>query len=820
MASPSSQSFGKLSPVHGLERASTIKSSLTSRRSRQWGRSTSAGRAHSQDASEKITIKRQITEISDTNGPLRKSGNFGPGPRSEVTQSVPCIAGNPDFPKTKSELRNLNRTLSAPNLEEFLKEAKIPLLEGHTREVTIVEKDARQESVALWVMRRIWAQLQKRIPILEWLPNYDAKANLRGDINGGIVIGVVLVCQTMAHAAIATTSPVQGPYCALAPAIIYALFGTVRHASISSGAVAAMLIAEQLEGIRDINERTHVASLLSLYSGAIIAILGLLKVAFLVQFMSAPCLSGFVSAAALIITGSQLKHFFGVSEHVHGTNGFFQTLQAFSAHIPDTNFLSLGIGIFSILGIRSMKNFKAKYGKTGNYQVMIFLCSFKELIVVVIGTLIMYLTRGDPNWVLCFKPGLSLTGAVAPTIGVVPQGLPHFRLPWDSEQVSAANLKKWHDMVPASFIIALTTYLTTYASSKRIAIQQGYPVKPNQEAIALGLAGIGGSFFGSFPPSGSLSRASLLPQVGIKTQVGGIVACIVVGCVLTWFSPALYYLPRASLAGVIIFATYGLQDFKYALWLWKYSKIFVKESVNRQETEYRRTGGLRSDLMVWLCAFIGTLAFGVVKGIVMAITLSFILLIRAAVKPGVVTLGMVPKFNMFRDIRYWDPIETYPGVLIIQIRAALFFGNVDYVRSHCQKIIDAYRDPILFIVLDASCIHNIDATALTSLKEMLSHWSRQGISCIMSHANGQVRGVFATHLCDLNQVTFYLDTFEAVNIARQLIRRRLEQNPGTNLFTLFHESEQKAAAKKIQRMLRASPLMGGRRRVRCSSDSV
>jgi len=704
------------------------------------------------------------------------------------------------------------QTSSAPDLQQFMKEASVPLISGEVRESSL--PDVETEASALVCFKRSWVCCQKMVPILEWIPNYNVQANLKGDVTGGIIIGIVLVCQTMAHAAIATTTPVQGPYCALAPAMVYAIFGTVRHASISSGAVAAMLIAEQLNGIHDINERTHIASLMALYVGIIITILGLLRAAFLVRFMSTPCLSGFVSASALIITASQLKHFFGVSEHVPRTHGFFQTVLAFSGYIQDTNFLALGIGLFTIQGIRMMKAFKAKHGKTAKtriYRFLVFCCSFKELVVVIVGTLIMYFTHDDARWVLCRRPGLSVTGAVAPTIGHVPEGLPKFHLPWDPSQLPPIVVKNWQDMLPASFIIALTTYLTTYASSKRVAMQQGYSVAPNQEAIALGLAGIGGSFFGAFPPSGSLSRASLLPQVGIKTQLGGVVASIVVGLTLSWFSRALYYLPRASLGGIIIFASYGLQDFKYAAWLWKYSKVFVEETVSKEQNEYQRTGGLRADFMVWMCAFLCTLALGVVKGIVLGITLSLVLLIYNAVKPAVVTLGLVPKFNMWRDVRYWDSAEQYPGILILQVRAALFFGNADYVRSKCQKMIDQQTDPVLFVILDAGCVHSIDATAVNSLTDMLASWNRQGISCMMSNATGQVRGVFATHLGDLNQVTFYLGTSEAVDIARQLIRRRFEQNPNTDLFSLFHKHQEHVAAKKIQKMLRASPVFNPHR---------
>ena len=116
----------------------------------------------------------------------------------------------------------------------------------------------------------------------------------------------------MAHAAIATTETVQGPYCAIAPAIMYAIFGTSPHASISSGAVAAVLIAEQLQSYGSIEERTKIASLYALVVGFLLLIAGCVKLTFIVRFISRPTMSGFVTGAAFIIAATQSKQLTGI----------------------------------------------------------------------------------------------------------------------------------------------------------------------------------------------------------------------------------------------------------------------------------------------------------------------------------------------------------------------------------------------------------------------------------------------------------------------------------------------------------------------------
>lgn len=720
----------------------------------------------------------------------------------------------------------LQPSTSAPNLQSFVEEASTPLLTSPSgsrslqlkrqspEEVTNcldVESQERRldspeplrprprlsTSCVVGGVSACWHRIGDVLPILRWLPQYDWRKDLKGDVFGGIIIGVVLVCQTMAHAAIATTQPVQGPYCALAPAVTYAMLGTTRHASISSGAVAAMLIAEQLEVYHGIEMRTHMASLLALLVGIILAILGICRAAFVVRFMSQPCLSGFVSAASLVIVASQLKHFFGISEHVPSVNGFFQNVWVLLIYASDINVISIAIGLFCIFGIQTMKMFKIKHKSTGQYKVIVFLCSFKEILVVVVSTSLVAATAGNTSLILTHDGKLSRVGALVPCIGTVPEGLPEFRVPWDPSVVPDDIHRHVLQLLTPAGVIALTTYLTTYASSQRVATQQGYQIQPNQEAIALGFAGIVGSFFGAFPPSGSLSRASLLPQVGVQTQVGGLVAALIVGLSLSYLASGFYYMPRAALSGIIIFASYGLQDFKYLFWLLKHSRMWGKPR-SHERCEYQRSGGLYKDVCVWVCAFAVTLLCGVVDGICAAVGFSFFLLIKSAIKPAVLVMGRVQQFNMWRDVRYWDCAIRYPGVLVIAVRAPLFFGNAEFVREKIQMIIDKQEVPVEYVVFDAGAVHSIDATALSTLKDMMFSWKAKGVNCIVSNANGQVRGLLHTHMNDMHQVTFYLTTEDAVTIARKLLARRLDHGRQE---ARFNETE---AVVKIQRALRMS----------------
>ncbi|CAD7963376.1 unnamed protein product [Amoebophrya sp. A120] len=407
------------------------------------------------------------------------------------------------------------------------------------------------------------------VPITKWLPDYDCGKKLQGDIVGGVIVGLILICQTMAHAAIATTVTVQGPYCALGPAIMYAIFGTSPHASISSGAVAAVMIADQLSKYGDIEVRTRVASYLALTTGLLIFIFGVTKLTFLVRFLSQPTLSGFISGASLIIAATQSKQLTGLDKHLYNAKGVVPILTGTFANITAVNWAAVAIGLCVMAVLHKSKALKASLKKREETWAKILLQSldFKELFVVLFFGGLVYSLR-TPGAVNDSQE----TGLVVNVVGPVPQGVPGFTPPWEYVPDSVTFVS----LLPGSLLIALTSFITTFSSSRRVALQQGYSIKASQEAIALGIAGITGGFFQSFPVSGSLSRAALLPMLGINSQIGGLVATCVVASGLIFFSSAIFWIPKCVLSGIIILACTNLQDFPYLFWLIKTSKIQEK----------------------------------------------------------------------------------------------------------------------------------------------------------------------------------------------------------------------------------------------------
>ena len=163
--------------------------------------------------------------------------------------------------------------------------------------------------------------LHRLFPILTWLPQYK-RAWLGADLNAGLTVGIMLIPQGMAYAMIAGLPPVYGLYAALVPQLIYVLTGTSRKLGMGPVAMDSLLVAAGLGALKlsGISEYIGMAIFLALFMGVLQVVLGLLKMGFLVRFLSKPVISGFTSAAAVIIGFSQLKHLLGTN--VPGSNRF------------------------------------------------------------------------------------------------------------------------------------------------------------------------------------------------------------------------------------------------------------------------------------------------------------------------------------------------------------------------------------------------------------------------------------------------------------------------------------------------------------------
>ena len=522
------------------------------------------------------------------------------------------------------------------------------------------------------------------IPILNWLPDYKSEY-LKDDFIAGLTVAVLLIPQGMAYALIAGLPPIYGLYAALTPQIIYAFLGTSRQLAVGPVAMDSLLVAAGLGALSivDSNQYIQMAILLALTIGAIQFLLGLLKMGFIVNFLSKPVISGFTSAAAIIICINQLKHILGIS--ISQSNKIHIFTSALMQSETPINLHSLIIGIVSIILLILIKGWSSKIPSA--------------LVIVVIG--------------ICW---VTFTHQIQPSVAIVgniPDGLPNFYFP----------PLKWEiikELIPISLTIALVAFMEAISIAKSIQEKhKTYEINPNQELLALGASNMIGSFFQSYPTTGGFSRTAVNNEAGAKTGVAALISALIVAIILTFFTDWFYYLPKSVLGAIIIVAVIKLINYKYAIRLYKIRK---------------------DEFLVLLFTFIATLFIGITEGILFGIIFSFLLLIYRTSKPHYAFLGRIGSTNYFKNIkRFPDEVVLRDDLIILRFDAQLFFGNIHFFKKLVFDALNKNPRKVKGFIINARSMNYIDSTAIERLIDIIEKIQEKGIRVMLVGATGPTR---------------------------------------------------------------------------------
>uniref|UniRef100_A0A803P2D4 SLC26A/SulP transporter domain-containing protein n=1 Tax=Cannabis sativa TaxID=3483 RepID=A0A803P2D4_CANSA len=436
------------------------------------------------------------------------------------------------------------------------------------------------------LQRMTWIDwLDLFLPCSRWIRTYKWREYFQIDVMAGVTIGIMLVPQAMSYAKLAGLHPIYGLYSGFVPLFIYAIFGSSRQLAVGPVALVSLLVSNVLSGIVDSSDTelyTEMAILLALMVGILECTMGLLRLGWLIRFISHSVISGFTTASAIVIALSQAKYFLGydiersskivplVKSIIQGADGFLW---------PP---FVMGSIILAILLV--MKHL----GKSRKY--LRFLRAAGPLTGVVLGTAI----------VKVFNPSsISLVGGI-------PQGLPKFSIPKEFGYATS--------LIPTAFLITGVAILESVGIAKALAAKNGYELDSNQELFGLGVANIFGSFFSAYPSTGSFSRSAVSHESGAKTGLAGVVTGIVMGCALLFLTPLFKYIPQCALAAIVISAVMGLVDFEEAIFLWRVDK---------------------KDFLLWIITSTTTLFLGIEIGVLIGVGVSLAFVIHESANPHI-----------------------------------------------------------------------------------------------------------------------------------------------------------------------------------------
>jgi SulP family sulfate permease len=572
-----------------------------------------------------------------------------------------------------------------------------------------------------WVTSSNW---QTVLPIVRWLPAYDAK-HFSGDLTAALVVAVMLIPQSMAYAMLAGLPPQVGLYSSLLPLILYACFGTSQALAVGPVAIVSLMVASALAPLAPSGSAHYVALALSLavLSGLFLLLLGVLRVGFLVNFLSHPVLAGFTTAAAFVIGLSQLKDLAGLSL----TSSTFAPAQLWAtlAALPNANVLSLMMGIASILCLVWRNEVAAWINTRITLPPLVAreLAKAMPLLIVVVFIAL--------AWAVAARSRFGVA-----TVGDIPTGLPSLTAP----PLDFASLKP---LVLPAILISLVGFLESISVGKSLAAKRRRSIDPNQELIGLGAANIGAAFTGGYPVTGGLSRSVVNFSAGANTPLASIGTALVIALALLVLTPLLFHLPRAVLAAIVIVAVWNLIDFAALRHAWSYDRV---------------------DGAGYLATFLAVLSLGVDIGIVVGIVVSLLLHLWRTSRPHIAIVGRLGDTEHFRNVLR-HPVDTHDNLLLMRIDESLYFANAAFLEERVLAHV-AEHTAVKHFVLICNAVNTIDASALDTLSGLRQRLADMGIVMHLAEVKGPVtdRLLKTSFLDDLAPGRVFISTHEAVRM--------------------------------------------------------
>ncbi len=527
--------------------------------------------------------------------------------------------------------------------------------------------------------------ISRFVSVIDWLPDCTPKA-IPADVLAGIALAGLLVPEGMAYAGIAGVAPQMGLYAAMAGMFIYALFGTSRQLAVTSTSSSAAMLAALVAPIAagDSTKYAVLASGAAIAAGLIFLLGGVLKLGAVSEFISKPVLKGFVFGLALTIMVKQAHKLTGISA---GKGNFFHLVWHLITSLKEANLWVCAIGATAL-------------------AVMFLLGAFaprvpSALVVLVLGVL-------SVSWLGMKEHGVEV-------VGTIQAGMPSLSLPRVSE-----------DDITGLFVgaigIVLVLTAEALAAARTFAAKHRYEINPNQELCAMGAANIASGLFGGIIVGGGMSGTAANDSGGARTQLSTITSSIVVGLTLAYFLPLIRNLPEAVLGAIVVHAVAHLADVHT---LKSYAKL--------------RSGGLAGALI----ALFAVLQMGILRGLILAVGITLVMVMRKLSAPQDSVLGRLGHSENFVDLARHPEAEQVPYLLIFRPNGILFFANANRIRNRLRELTRPSHQPLRAVVMNLEASPEIDVTTLEMLEQLRSELHESGIELYLARVSDRVSDLFA-----------------------------------------------------------------------------
>ena len=498
-------------------------------------------------------------------------------------------------------------------------------------------------------------------------------------------------------------------------------------------------------------------------------LMGVLRLGFITIFLSHSVISGFTSAAAIIIGLSQIKYIFGYS--IPADKGLHKVLRNIFVDIRKFNYKTFLLGTLSVLFLLGMKKLSAKYKKRFGW------CRAAAPLILTVVTIVLQAT-------------VDLEEKGIPIVGKIPSGMPPFT------GKRAAAIEDVGQLAVLVFSIVIVGFMESIAIAKQLASKHNYEIDASKELMGLGMANLTAGLFSGYPLTGSFSRSAVNNEAGAKSGISAIVTATIVLFTLLFLTPVFELLTLPTLASIVISGVISLVDYEEAIYLWKVHKF---------------------DFGNWMLAFLGTLFLGVELGLGIAVGISLLLVIFESAYPHTAILGRLPGTTEYRNIKNYPQAERYDGIVVVRIDAPIYFANTQNIRDKVRKYeTNAKREimkkrqsnndnnnhnndvfastiavapgsdtsvnqsqsqnfdqnqsqteveAVRFIIIEFSAVAHIDTSALHTLQDMHKNYSARNIQVCLTNPNRRVmQRLVSSGLADeLGREHIFVSTHDAVD---------------------------------------------------------
>ncbi|URD76376.1 STAS domain [Musa troglodytarum] len=550
--------------------------------------------------------------------------------------------------------------------------------------------------------RRFLMGLKYFFPVLEWLPSYGRSA-FKSDLVAGITIASLAIPQGISYAKLANLPPILGLYSSFVPPLVYAMMGSSNDLAVGTVAVASLLIASMLgKEVPQSQNPTlylHLAFSATFFAGVFQTSLGLLRLGFIVDFLSHATIVGFMAGAATVVCLQQLKGMLGL-QHFTTATDLVSVMESVFTQTHQWRWESAVLG-GSFLFFLFLTRFLSKKGPK-----FFWVSAAAPLTSVILGSLLVYFTHAENHGVQVI--GNLKKGLNPPSLTKLVFSPPHM----------AVALK-------TGIITAIIALAEGIAVGRSFAMFKNYHIDGNKEMIAFGMMNIAGSFTSCYLTTGPFSRSAVNYNAGCKTAMSNVVMAVAVAITLLFLTPLFHYTPLVVLSAIIVAAMLGLINYEAAMHLWEVDKI---------------------DFCVCMGAYLGVVFGSVEIGLVIAVAISILRVLLFVARPRTTVLGNIPNSSIYRRMDQYSEAQSVPGVLILRVDAPVYFANASYLSERISRWMDEEEEKlqskgeigIHYVILDLGAVGSIDSSGIDMLKEINKSMGGKEVQLVLANPGSEV----------------------------------------------------------------------------------